>query len=183
MKEGSPVVITVGPPTGFGPFTYSFDLNNDGDFDDAGELKNLRVNVANFVPTDGPQQYTVRVRISDSVGLHTDQNVIIDATDVAPTVGMGGVPDQIDLDLYEEQEVSTQFTLQGGFSDPSSVDTQAGIAYDWTITKDGQPFCIRPGPLRPALPRRSSIPRWRANISSRSPQLIRMVWHKPPAKR
>ena len=53
---------------------------------------------------------------------------------------MGGVPDQIDLDLYEEQEVSTQFTLQGGFSDPSSVDTQAGIAYDWTITKDGQPF-------------------------------------------
>ena len=40
MKEGSPVVITVGPPTGFGPFTYSFDLNNDGDFDDAGELKN-----------------------------------------------------------------------------------------------------------------------------------------------
>jgi PKD repeat protein len=88
------------------PLSYAWDLDNDGEFDDA------------FTPTASVSfaengSYPVALRVSDSVLSSTD-GAVVTVTNVAPSVDAGA-----------DQSANTGDTVSfsGSFSDPGTLDT------------------------------------------------------------
>ena len=106
-------------------FRYSFDLNNDGDFDDEGEVEDaIQADWSVTFPENG--SYTVRGRIEDKDGGFSDYTTTLTITNVAPSVDIIGAP----AAATEGDLIS----LSSLVLDPGALDT---FTYAWNVTKDG----------------------------------------------
>jgi hypothetical protein len=107
-------------------FRYSYDFNNDGDFNDARELAdvvNQSVGVPDIYLMDGPGNRVVRARIKDRNGGFTDYTTTIPIINVTPSVNAG--PD-----------INTSATIPlsqfGTFTDTGAdAPWTATVDYDW----------------------------------------------------
>jgi hypothetical protein len=108
-----------------GALRYSYDFNNDGDFDDAGELAGSASPTAT-VPAaylaEGPGTRTVRGRIADDDGGFTDYTTTLTINNVAPTATITGAP--------ATSVEGTAIALGSTVTDPSPVDT---LTYSWSV--------------------------------------------------
>jgi hypothetical protein len=109
-------------------FLYSFDFNNDGDFEDPGEIADSTNPIGVFTFDDNGV-YTVRGRIKDKDGDFTDYLTAVVVNNVAPTATFshGG-------DVNEGSSTSVTFAAM---FDPSNADTQAGFRYAYDFNSDG----------------------------------------------
>lgn len=109
-------------------FTYSFDLNNDGDFDDAGEVADTnQPNWTATFPDNGV--YTVRGRIKDKDGGFSDYTTTLTITNAAPSASIIGAP--------ATATEGSLISLSSLVVDAGALDT---FSYAWTVTRNGQPF-------------------------------------------
>ena len=131
---------------GEGPFLYSFDFNNDGDFtdeydingdgvsngpEDLADLFEVTADRALHVFTDNGDR-TVRGRITDTAGRTRDFTTVISVSNVAPEAEITGLPATV--------TASSSLTLGSVVTDVSHEDEAAGFTYAWSVTKDGQPY-------------------------------------------
>jgi surface-anchored protein len=106
---------------GSGSYTYSYDFNDDGNFEITGS-SNATVTVPESYLDDGPSTHVIHGRISDGVGGYSDYTTTIGVTNVPPTPS-------ITLPSGADATVATSFT--GSATDPSTADTSAGFTYAW----------------------------------------------------
>ncbi len=128
ILEGGSTTITVTPTTGVGPFDVSFDLNADGDFNDAVDVVNLRCDgnqaspcrtTATFAQNlAGNIAFRTLVSVTDKGNGDSISTAIvaIEVRNVAPTLNGGG---------NASVEEGTLFTrnLAGQQTDPGTQDT------------------------------------------------------------
>ncbi|HEY8504093.1 MAG TPA: LamG-like jellyroll fold domain-containing protein, partial [Gemmataceae bacterium] len=72
---------------------FSYDFNNDGDFDDADDIRDstlTSVAVPAHLTADGPAAVTIRGRVADAAGAFTDYTTALVVENVAPTVQLSG---------------------------------------------------------------------------------------------
>jgi extracellular elastinolytic metalloproteinase len=131
VDVGSPLVVSLtgqtDPSTAdtLAGFTYAFDLNGDGDFDDAGEA-NTGPTVTIQTKTPGP--LTVRARIMDKDGGFSIITRTFDVENVQPTAT---------LDFPGTVNEGGAATIQVNASHPSAVTTTAGFRYAFDFDGDG----------------------------------------------
>jgi len=124
--EGSPITVTVtASDAGEDTLTYGFDWNNDGDFNDPGDIANQSSNQASHTWNDDGT-YTVRVVVYDD-DTHTETTHQVTVNNVAPTADAGGP---------YFGAAGTPITLDAsGSTDLSSVDV---LTYAWDLDNDGE---------------------------------------------
>ena len=96
VNEGSTAVLDVTNATDASDadaaeLTFSYDFNNDGDFGDAGELRNVTttsVTIPAMYLGNDPDQ-TIRVRVADDDGGFTDLTTTVVVNNVPPQVPVG----------------------------------------------------------------------------------------------
>lgn len=103
-------------------FTYSYDFNNDGTFEITNSSSPTAVVPASFL-ADGPFTRTIRARISDKDGGHTDYTTTIAVTNVAPSL-ITSVADDTNVVL------DTTYSITLAASDPGQ-DTVSSWTVDW----------------------------------------------------
>ncbi|MGB7160258.1 MAG: PKD domain-containing protein [Tepidisphaeraceae bacterium] len=102
--------------------SYAWDLDNDGQYDDA------FTQTVNFT-RDLPGAYTVGLQVTDSGTLVDTDSIIVTVTDVAPTASAGG----------DQSAVRTQ-TVSFSGSGASTSDAITGLAWDFNY--DGVTFDV-----------------------------------------
>jgi len=105
-------------------FTYSFDFNNDGIFEVSGSSPSVTH------VFDDNNHYTVRARVTDKDGGHSDYSADVHVKNVSPKS-----PHFWDNNPKAEGTVVTV-----GFdavTDPSGADTAAGFTYSYDFNNDG----------------------------------------------
>lgn len=152
VPERSAASVSFTDITGVGPFRFSYDFNNDGDFSDVGDIFRSGVPSASFTPDDGPTTRTVRARVYDAVGQFAEYTADIAVLNQPPTVGILGLPDAIDLSKIDPARLPLQLSLRGTVVDPSDADSAAPFTYEWTVAKDGQPFADGASPALTLAP-------------------------------
>ncbi|HET8549934.1 MAG TPA: PKD domain-containing protein [Bryobacteraceae bacterium] len=117
VSEGGTVSLngTGSDPDG-DPLTYSWDLNNDGTFETAGQ--NVTFSAAG---RDGPASQTVVLRVCDNKSACATSNATVNITNVAPTATFNA-PASVD----EGTAINLSLT---GPSDPAPADSAAGFTY------------------------------------------------------
>ena len=111
-------------PDGLGDIvSYAWDLDNDGQYDDA---TGLTVNFGQ----DLPGSYTVGLLVTDSVGNTSTDSVVVTFNDLQPTANAGG-------DETVQQGDAVNFS--GTASNPSG---DAIVSYEWDFDYDGSSFDI-----------------------------------------
>ena len=109
-------------------FRYSFDLNNDGDFSDAGEVSGSATASAT-VRLLVPGTVTIRGRVTDKDGGSTDYTRNVTVSDVPPTV------DSIStVALVNEGSTST---VSVSASHPSVTGPTTALRYSYDFNDDG----------------------------------------------
>ena len=106
--------------------TFEWDLDNDGDYDDAiGDAPTFSA-----AALDGPELHTVGLRVTDSGGLSDTDSTTVTVDNVAPTAnddgGSGFTTDE-----------NTSFTtadVKGNDTDPAVADVLTVTAFDTTDT-------------------------------------------------
>src|SRR5206468_6338785 len=89
-----------------------------------------------FTPDDNGA-YTVTLVVADQDGATGTATLDLPVANVAPSPVIllpAGTPAE-----------GTPVALLSTVSDPSPVDTAAGLALAWSVTKNGQPFALSPG--------------------------------------
>ena len=120
VDEGSSVILDLSESTGLGQdiVAYEWDLDNDGQYDDAsGET-------ATFSRTDSGS-YTVSVKVTDDHGCYGTDNTTINVSNVAPSANAGG-PYMVDEGASIILDVS-------GSTDPGNDI----VSYSWDLDNDG----------------------------------------------
>ena len=87
VNEGNTAIVSFSNVTGgTGPYTYSYDFNNDGTFDVTGSTLGTAT-----VPTQylNPGNDTVRGRVTDSTGTFSDFTTTITVNNLSPLVTAG----------------------------------------------------------------------------------------------
>ncbi|MEW5990518.1 MAG: PKD domain-containing protein [Chloroflexota bacterium] len=109
------------------PLAYAWDLDLDGDFDDATGA------TASLTPDDGPTSLIVRLRVSDPAG--------VSSTDEA-TIDVGNAPPTAVLTAPVSVPEGGPYTIAlGGASDPSAADSaDLEYAFDCGLGADYGPF-------------------------------------------
>jgi PKD repeat protein len=107
---------------GSGGYTYSYDFNNDGNFDVTGGNASATIPESYF--DDGPSTRVVHGRITDSLGGYTDYTTSITVTNAAPTA-------TITLPSATDATIAVPFAASA--TDPSAADTGAGFTYAWNF--------------------------------------------------
>jgi PKD repeat protein len=120
-REGSLTTLKATATGGTGPYTYAWDLDNNGSFETAGR------NIA-LTPRDSGIRM-VGLRIRDSAGNSAFSSATVNVSNVAPTATAGGP---------YAATAGQSLALVGSATDPSSADTAAGFTYTWTFG-DGTP--------------------------------------------
>jgi RHS repeat-associated protein len=143
FKEGSPIRVTVNNPSGYTqsglfPLVYSFDLNNDGDFIDDGEIYRSISPFMNFTVDDGPSTIaanTIHVRINDSFGNASDfyNTAAINVQNAPPGVVIRFLGS--DYDYADFGGGGPHIT--GVILDASTADSHAPFSYEWILKRNG----------------------------------------------
>jgi predicted extracellular nuclease len=116
VDEGSSVTLSANgsDPEG-GAVSYAWDLDGNGTFETPGQS-------VSFSPDDGPATLTVRVQVTDDVGLTKTADATVNVANVAPTVTAITPSSPNGL-------VGQALTFAGSATDPSGADTAAGFAW------------------------------------------------------
>jgi hypothetical protein len=116
--------------------TYTWDFNGDGVFGETGAAASNGDETGakptfNAGTLDGPQAYTVHLRVTDSGGLSDSTTATINITNTPPTAAAITGP--------ANRNLNQSGTFGFGASDPSAADTTAGFTYNinWG---DGSPI-------------------------------------------
>jgi uncharacterized delta-60 repeat protein len=135
VTEGGQVLLdasaSTDPDQDSSTLTYAWDLDGDGEFDDAtGAIVSFSA-----ATLDGPTSITVSVRVTDAQGLSDTDTATVDVVNVAPTVTVNASSDTA---------LGSLFTLTLHAADPSAGDQNAGFTYlvNWG---DGSTDSIGPG--------------------------------------
>ncbi|MEA1952641.1 MAG: PKD domain-containing protein [Planctomycetota bacterium] len=129
VNEGSPGMVVVVSQDDVSDadqaagFTYGYDFNNDGDFDDPDELDGTsltNVTVPGEYLDDDPSK-TIRVEIRDKDGGTTSYTTDIIVNNVAPTIDAG--PDGTAF-------VGSAFNQTGTITDPGNDEWSGQVNYD-----------------------------------------------------
>jgi len=121
VDEGSSVTLDASgssDPDG-DALTYEWDLDNDGDFDDASGV------TTSFAGVDGPSVHPVSVRVCDTSGECDTASTEVTVLNVAPTANAGANQTVLRNELV---------SLSGSWIDPAG---SADNDYDWTWDVDG----------------------------------------------
>ncbi len=110
---------------------YSFDFNNDGDFDDLGDVANISSSSASHT-YDAPGAYTVRGRVADKDGGFTDYTTTVSVMSVETPIAVPGGP-------YSVAEGSA-ITLDGSLS--TTIDGLPVAGFEWDFNYDGVTFDV-----------------------------------------
>jgi len=105
---------------GSAPYTYAWDVNNDGQYELSGSSASYSF------PDNGA--YTVRVKVTDSAG--TSATAAAQAT-------VSNAPPRAAIDCHSTGTPGESITFSGSATDPSTADTAAGFQYRWDFG-DGQ---------------------------------------------
>jgi PKD repeat protein len=125
---------------------YSFDFNNDNDFDDPGDIvdgESLSADMPAEYLTDGAGSATVRGRISDKDGGFTDYTTDVVVNPTAPVVSFDQ-PGPISIQIDEV------LAFGGSFTDLGDDAWQAEVDYDYNpmdpdwqvLALDGKTFSL-----------------------------------------
>jgi uncharacterized delta-60 repeat protein len=137
VDEGAgTAVVSFADQAGVGPFTYSYDFDNDGTFEIVGSTS-ASATVPSLYATDGPGSITVAGRITDANGASADYTTDLAVNNVAPVAAIDGVP--------SSGTPNTPITLTASATDVGTADTAAGFTYAWTVTQDGNAFAAGSG--------------------------------------
>jgi PKD repeat protein len=119
VGEGASIQVsaTVSNPNG-GSFTYAWDLDNDGQFDDATGSS------ATFPATerDGPSSQTIRVRITNTIGATLTDEATVQINNVAPVATAITAPGTA--------AAKTAVSASASFSDAGKPDTHTAT-WNW----------------------------------------------------
>jgi LPXTG-motif cell wall-anchored protein len=138
VDEGADLALDGGAANAGPGATYAWDVDDDGQFDDASGATAL-VAAATLQALglgDGPASVTVTLRVTDGSQVSTD-GATLDVANVAPTASVDDVPATVVAGIAA--------TVVVGATDPSAADTAAGFTYavDWgdgsaveTVTAD-----------------------------------------------
>ena len=89
VNEGSTGTVSFASVTGgTGPYTYSYDFNNDGTFEITGSTQATATVPAQYLANPG--SVTVHGRVTDSTGAFVNYTTTITVNNVAPAVTPGG---------------------------------------------------------------------------------------------
>jgi hypothetical protein len=105
-----------------GALAYAWDLDNDGTFETDGQ--DVPFNAASV---DGPATKTIKVQVSDDMGLTATDEAIVNVNNVVPTV------QSIATSPQGGQLVGKSITFTGKVTDPSSADEAAGFSWKWSF--------------------------------------------------
>jgi probable HAF family extracellular repeat protein len=126
VDEGASVTVTAyGSDRAGGSLTYTWDLDNDGTFETAGQSATF--SAGNL---DGPGTHTIAVRVTNSGGLTAIDQATINVFNIAPTADLAIAPATV------SQGESATLTFSNPF-DPSAADKAAGFRYFYDCTNDG----------------------------------------------
>src|SRR5262249_51786476 len=89
--EGSPGEPRVTSVTGAGPFSYSYDFDNDGVFDVVNSTAATATVPASYL-SDGSRIATLRGRVTAATGAFADYTTSITVNNVAPQATLGAMP-------------------------------------------------------------------------------------------
>jgi hypothetical protein len=124
VNEGSTGTVSFTNVTGgIGPYTYSYDFNNDGTFEITNNSQASATVPAQYL-ADGPAAQVVHGRVTDSSGVSVDHTTSITVNNVPPTV-TPSMPGQT-----AAQGASTLLSI-GSFSDPGIKDAPWTVAVNW----------------------------------------------------
>jgi fungalysin metallopeptidase (M36)/PKD domain-containing protein len=115
--EGTDAAVTAAGSTenGDGPFTYQWDFDNDGQYDDAiGKTSSF-----DLVGQDGV--FTIGVKVTNANGFSDTDTATVTVTNVAPTVSVGN---------DGPKPENTSVTVSGVVTDPGWLDTLTATI-DW----------------------------------------------------
>jgi VCBS repeat-containing protein len=120
VQEGGEVTITaIGSDPENGTLIYTWDLDNDGDFDDmAGQ--SILFSAGNL---DGPSTLFISVQVTDNSGLQYTDTAEIDVENVAPILSSILAP----VDPYS---IGTLINASATYSDPGVLDTHTAT-WNW----------------------------------------------------
>jgi hypothetical protein len=115
---------------------YAWDLDNNGSFETPGQSVSFSAALL-----DGPTSATVRVRITDDLGLTGTSDARVDVTNVAPTVSAAFAASSVSCG-------ANNATLTVTFSDPAAADTHSAVI-NWgdgntqTVSPATSPFSLQ----------------------------------------
>ena len=125
VAEGGSVVLdgSASDASSLDTFSYAWDFDGDGEYDDAtGQTPTFSA-----VGLDGPTSRNVSLRVTDDDGSSDTATVAVTVTNVAPSVDPGGP--------YTVAEGGS-VTLNGSATDPAGVLDP--LNYSWDFDGDGQ---------------------------------------------
>jgi hypothetical protein len=111
--------------------TYAWDLDGDGQYDDATGAKPTltAAQAATLGMGDGPATHAIAVRVGDPSGATAIATANVTVTNKQPVPSGSGVP--------AHPVEGTPWTLHVSATDPSAADTAAGIRYEIDVDDDG----------------------------------------------
>ena len=126
VDEGSSVVFAPsGSDPDGDPFTFAWDLDNDGIFETPGQSATFSA-----AELDGPSSHTIVVQVTDSDGLSATDETTVEVLNVAPAATFIGTPETIN------EGESASLTFSDPF-DPSIADRAIGLLYSYDCMGDG----------------------------------------------
>ncbi len=118
------------PDQAAGTLTYEWDLDNDGQFDDATGA-NPTFSAAALDGYSGAA-VTIRLRVTDSAGASAIDTTTVSITNVAPTASISGPA--------TGQQGTVLTFAAAGVADPGIADTAAGFSYSWQVSRAATPI-------------------------------------------
>jgi hypothetical protein len=120
VNEGASAALAAGgsDPNG-DALSYAWDLDNDGSFETPGQ--SVTFDAASL---DGPGSYTVKVKVTDGLGLSGVDEATVNVVNVAPTVAAPVVSPEPSIE-------GAQVTASATFSDPSPLDKAFSCTVDY----------------------------------------------------
>lgn len=126
VNEGGSVnVSATGSDPESGTLTYAWDLDNNGSYETSGQTVSFSAS-----SLDGPNSYTIGVRVTDPGSLMATDTATVNVANVAPMATFSNTSGTIPEDTAATLAFSSQV-------DPGAADTFVGFTYSYDCTNDG----------------------------------------------